>query len=104
MVVRILNIVRSTEKFFNVGTPDKGYQDIGEDVGRFVEVLSGNVTMRDPTDEREGLEGEDSDNLTAKVGADHIDDCYHEYTDYGVAFERREGHLLTQVFELTFHC
>jgi len=40
--------------------------------------------------------------LTVEVGADHIDDCYHEQSNDHVTFEGGESHLLTEGFELCF--
>jgi hypothetical protein len=85
---------RSTEELFDVVAPDESDEDVGEQVGCFVEVLAGNVAVGESAHEREGLEGEHGDHLAAKVGADDVDDRDHEYAYDDVALEGGEGHLL----------
>lgn len=56
--------------------------------------------MSDSPDQGERLERQHGYHLSTEVSSDDIDNRDHQKTNDHVTFKGREGHLLTEVFEL----
>ena len=52
--------------------------------------------MGNSSDDAQRFKGKNGNNGAAEVGSNCVDDCDHEHSDYSMALERREGHLLTE--------
>ena len=100
---RILHISMFTENFLDVTSPDKGSEYVGEKVSSFVVIFACNVSVRDSSDKWKRFKRKHSYYLPLEVATDHIDHRNHQNTNDCMAFERREGHLLAQSFELALN-